>query len=719
VENGLAAIPNILLQNSVALTAYAYTPNRTLTSQSWKVVVRQKPEDYVYTETEVRTWETIEAEAANAIAIAQGVRDDYDTLTEDIAVNITAAEDAKSALDNAITSASTSKTNLETAINNANDAKTNADTARTNLQNAIDDSTTKATVLQGVIDSAIAINNTLGTTNETASTTKSQLEQVIIDAGTIKSQLSQAITDATTINSTLNGTIQSGRDLKQDLDTSNEIASTAKTNLETAISNASTAKGQLEQVIADTNDAGVTQVQAVADEGVTQTQKIINEGASYQRQITDIKSYIGYIDDEIVGLQVDYQNKSFQRLGGAYGLSAGADFDKFEMFGGRKRCNVADDGTIVTYHGDEDYTEDGSIGQVMVYQPAFYYKVVPLVYDRNIQSGIGYHLRKANYYVSTRPKTGFRLHPAFYDKNGNPVSYILLSAYEGSMWDADAEIYVNDGIDTTTTWDLNADLICSIAGQKPISGLYKVLSKPNLETLAANRGDGWHGGLIKAESANQLLMMIEFGTMNTQTAIGQGITSITDNSLFNCSSLTGSTAALGNMTGQADETINEINGVETVYNTSGRVAVTYRGMENPWGNFWKHVDGVNIWGDGTMGGGQPYIADNFVFNESKRDDNYKPVGFTIANANGYISAMGYGGDKYDWLFMPSETVGNSSLPVGDYYYCTPNLNGYRIARLGGYWNLGGFAGGFFWTLDYSVGRDRNVGGRLVYIPTAA
>ena len=124
VENGLATIPNILLQNSGTLTAYAYAPDRTLTKQRWTIVARQKAEDYVYTETEVKTWGTIEAKAANAIAIAQGARDDFDTLAEDITADIiTAAEDAKSALDSVVTSANTSKTNLETAINNASTAK--------------------------------------------------------------------------------------------------------------------------------------------------------------------------------------------------------------------------------------------------------------------------------------------------------------------------------------------------------------------------------------------------------------------------------------------------------------------------------------------------------------------------------------------------------------------------------------------------------------------
>lgn len=120
-----------------------------------------------------------------------------------------------------------------------------------------------------------------------------------------------------------------------------------------------------------------------------------------------------------------------------------------------------------------------------------------------------------------------------------------------------------------------------------------------------------------------------------------------------------------------------------------------------------------------MGGGQPYVAEGFTYNESKNTDPYHPVGFTLANATGYVNAMGYGSEEYDWLFMPSEIGGSSALPVGDYLYVTPNLNGYRIARLGGYWNYGSYAGGFCWSCGNGVSyRSRSVGGRLVYVPTA-
>lgn len=443
------------------------------------------------------------------------------------------------------------------------------------------------------------------------------------------------------------------------------------------------------------------------------------DGADLSNEVEDIKAYIGYTDDDIVGLCVDYENKTFTRLAGAVGLSQGADFDKFTMYGGRKRCNVLDDGTIVAYYGDEGYTEDGSNGQVMVFQPKFYYKVVPLKLEKNNDSSIGYHLRKVNYYVSSKPKTGFKLHPAFYDENGNAINYILFSADEGSMYDVSAGAYVNDNVDESITYE-DGDLLCSVAGKKSISGLRKGLgTKSNLEQMAQNRGSGWHLETIKATSANQLLMIIELGTMNSQTGIGQGIVSIPDNKAYNCSSLTGSTAELGNSTAQATETVNEIGGTETTYNVNGKVSVTYRGVENPYGNIFKHIQGVNVWGDGSMCGGQPYVANNFTFNESKNSDNYEGVGFTLPNANGYINAMGYGKEEYDWLLLPSEIGGTSALPVGDFFYVTSDLNDYCIVLGGGSWNYGSFDGSFFGRCGYNVGsRDRSAGGRLLYVPTA-
>lgn len=315
--------------------------------------------------------------------------------------------------------------------------------------------------------------------------------------------------------------------------------------------------------------------------------------------------------------------------------------------------------------------------------------------------------------MSEKPRAGFRLHPAFYDAAGNELEFILDSAFEGSIYDASASAYLLNDEQVMTVGE---DKFSSIAGTKPASGLTQNLTRPNIEIMAQNRGANWHGDFIKPTSARQLLMIIEGGIMNTQTAYGQGVVSIPDNGSYNCSSITGSTSELGNTSGRASKTINTKGDASTTETVDGKTAVSWRGTENPWGNIWKFVYGINFYCtvDKPFEG---YVCTDLNFAESKNSGNYENIGFTLPLTNGYISAIGYS-TKYDWLFLPSEVTGNSSLPVGDYYYQNNTWNGYRIALLGGGWGNGGDAGGFCWSLVNGVGsRYRYLGGRLVYIPT--
>lgn len=430
--------------------------------------------------------------------------------------------------------------------------------------------------------------------------------------------------------------------------------------------------------------------------------------------ITDLRASLGLIDD-VLGLTVDYKNKTCTRIGGAKNLNAGTDFDPFTMYGGRKRCNVADDGTINAYYGDEGYIEDGSNGQVMVYQPKFYYMVCPLVIDKQ-EGGLGYHLRKANYYISDKPKDGFKVHPAFYNEDGHEVDYVLMSAFEGSIYDTSANAYL---LGDEQIMKETEDKFSSIAGARPASGYKQNLTRSNVEAMAKNRGLGWHSLGIKIASMEQLLMMIELGTMNTQTGIGQGVIGIPwetePDKKCSYAAATGSTSSLGNGTGQATETVTYNGGVATTNTNNGLTSISYRGVENFWGNIWKFVYGVNFYykaGEPFVG----YICKDFNYAESKKDGNYESMGFSCPSKNGYISAMGYS-ENCDWVFFPSEVEGNSSVPVGDYYYQNNTWEGYRIALLGGSWSYDSTAGGFYWTLGNGVSvRSRYVGARLVYVP---
>lgn len=612
---------------------------------------------------------------------------------------------AKSALDSAITSANTARTNLVSATTSANNAESTLKSTTSTAQTATASANDVKKNLDSSISSANSAKSALDTAISNAKTAKSNLDTSTSTGNTAKNNLDTAISNATKTRSDLNAVISSAQSAQSSLSGVIAQASTAQTNLQNATNSASDVFNQLtaENVSAKAN------LDALRSEDFN-AQEILSG-------VTDIRAYLGMIETEdVLGITMDYKNKTCTRIAGAKNLTAGADFDKFSMYGGRKRCNVSDGGTINAYYGDEGYTEDGSNGQVMVYQPKFYYLVCPLEYDRQ-ETGYGYHLRKANYYISETQRAGFKLHPAFYDKNGNEVDYILMSAYEGCIYDTSANAYLKND---EQVMDASKDKFSSIAGARPASGVSQNLTRPNIEQMAKNRGEGWHSFGIKTASMEQLLMIVEMGMMNLQTAIGQGVVNLPwttgSDTTSSYAGATGSTASLGNGTGRATETTTYEGGVATKNTADGKTSICYRGVENFWGNIWKFAYGINFYcevGKPFLG----YVCKDFNYAESKRTDNYENIGFALPSENGYVSAMGYS-TNYDWLFLPSEVKGNSSLPVGDYYYQNNTWDGYRIARLGGTWDSGSGAGGFSWYLADGVGgRHRYFGGRLVYVPT--
>lgn len=434
-----------------------------------------------------------------------------------------------------------------------------------------------------------------------------------------------------------------------------------------------------------------------------------------QAEITDIQSYIGYTDADIYGVEVDFKNKKFTRLAGAVGKTPGDAFDGVKAFGGRKRCNVTDEGKVVAYFGDAGYSETGVLTsaitkgegdnirtyaagtkvQVMVEQPKFYYKVVPLELEK-IQAGKGFHMRKARYYVSDTMKAGFKLHPAFI-KDGKEKNFIYLSAYEGCTYDTSASAYkLNDAQDV----DWTNDVLASIANAKPTSGLTQSGATRNgFRTIAAKRGSGWSQETVQAATATELLFLIEYASFDMQSKIGAGVTNKTDDGATSMTEITGATTTLGNKTG-------------SVANTNGWTVVSYRGEENPFGNIWKWIDGINVYNKNE---GSVYIADH-GFKDDTNAAPYSDAGITICGSNGYVSAFAYNED-FDWLFIASEVLGNSSLPVGDYFWQNKAYNGYTVAELGGRWNSGSYAGGFGWIVYNASGnRGRLIGGRLLYVP---
>lgn len=535
-----------------------------------------------------------------------------------------------------------------------------------------------------------------------------------------------------------------------------------------------------------------------------------------EKEIADLKAFVGYTDDDIFGVEVDFKNKKFTRLAGAVNRTPGEMFDDVSCFGGRTRCNLTDGGVELASYGEAGYTETGKLTQtivkdgvtynpgtavqVMVKQPKFYYKTVPLVTEKikypqmeeivvngaatangtitltigtetktvdvvsgnsaatvasliskvgftNFQSRItgttvrfvsrisgtreklsvsygtsgvtgtvksygeseagGFHMRKARYYVSPTPKAGFKLHPAF-KKDGVEKEVIYRAAYEPCIYDVSTNQYNLADEQTADFTQTTGDKLSSIAGAKPCSGSTQNLTRGNARNLAANRGSGWSQDYTISHAASEMLMLIEYATFNMQTAIGVGNVNrswIEDG--INWSENTGATATLGNASGAVTITVpGQVEGTEQEI-----VMVSYRGEENLWGNIWKHEDGVNVHANWKN---EFYIADH-GFADSTGAAPYTLVPFPMAFTEGYISAFGYV-EEFDFLFIASETQGDSSLPVGDYTYSNVAPNEWHIVLVGAGWNHGLLSGPLCRYLDRTVSsRSRSIsGGRLVY-----
>lgn len=347
-----------------------------------------------------------------------------------------------------------------------------------------------------------------------------------------------------------------------------------------------------------------------------------------------------------------------------------------------RRCNLSDDGEVLAYYGDANYKEDGSNGQVMVEIHKGYVRTEFV------------SANETRYYISEYPAADFEVHPAFI-RNGREVDKIYIGAFEGSIFDVSANSYL---LNDEQIADFAVDKLCSIAGAKPCSGQTQNLTLPNARKLAQNRGEGWELQDFWTISFIQRCLFIEYGTFNSQSAIGQGVVNINDTlagNTLNNSIITGLTSSLGNSSGQVE--------YEYVYpdlSTIKTYPVSYHGIENLWSNIWKWVDGINIRDN------VPYVADH-DFISDKFDEHYKPLGVTLSNENGYVEDLA----NIPHCFLPTKVGTNK---IGDYYY---QSSGARVARLGGYWNDGSLAGVVCWFLyNSSSSRYRSIGARLLYIP---
>lgn len=336
----------------------------------------------------------------------------------------------------------------------------------------------------------------------------------------------------------------------------------------------------------------------------------------------------------VYGVNWNPTTDTYERTGAAAGVALSTSYAgviQTKM----KRCVLNADGTVKYYLSATDSTKkadgsvaiiDGTDGNVMVEIPKFWYKY------ENVG---GVH----KWSISDAAQTGYEVHPAFI-RGGVEKSFRYYCAYQG--------------------YTLSTKLI-SGSGRVPTSSK----TRATFRTEAAANGTGWSQIDWNLLIAVQLLYLVEYANFNTQAMLGQGITS---GSVY--TAVTGSSNSLGNASSPSTNDSTQF--------------MSYRGIENWYGQIYKFIDGVNV-------NAYVYYVNNnpATFADDVFIGDYVNTGITSATANGYVKNLVESGKG----FVASNTSGGSaSTFVPDYFY---RGTGARIMSFGGVASSVAAAGGFY------------------------
>ena len=364
---------------------------------------------------------------------------------------------------------------------------------------------------------------------------------------------------------------------------------------------------------------------------------------------------------------------------------------------GMKRCLLTSDGAVNYYlhptnsnlksDGVTASVLTGADGNVMVEIPAFYVKY----------SNVG---TVHSWAISSVPAEGFVIHPAFV-KAGVEVAYRYISAYDACVNTTgttyQSGLNYDNNIGSGLLWTVGTAKLASVSGIYPAVGA----KRSDFRTMALNIGPGFHQLDFNLWSAIQLLYLIEYGSFRSQSLTGQGNSQVTNAYTAVSSgvqtdsphSVAGKSNSIGNATGYLDSTV------------SDTAWMSYRGIENVYGNCWYDCDGFNVLlGIPWVNGDYRTFADDVA-------TNYHQVGSILPTAaGGYQTAL----KPYQFGFMASSVAGGSSTSyVPDGLWTTLGSN--TVLIVGGDAGILALAG--LWasyTSNSSATLNRHIGARFSF-----
>lgn len=370
------------------------------------------------------------------------------------------------------------------------------------------------------------------------------------------------------------------------------------------------------------------------------------------------------------------------------------------IHGNMKRCVLNANGTVNYYLDPTDSTLkadgvtpsvlDGTDGNVMVEIPRFWYK-----YTRASANNI--------WEISAGPQAGFTVHPAFV-KAGVEVSHRYVGAYDACYLDATDSTYKSGlNLDAmASNLDLANDKLSSVSGVYPLVGV----TRAECRSLAANNGTGWHQFDFALWSAIQMLYLVEYGTFASQAELGAGNT----NGSYNASSANqnDSPHTIAGASNTAFASASTDGSQASAGAKPGTAYMSYRGIENIFGNCWNWVDGINI-NQGTAG--KVHYTNDYEDFADDTTSNYTEIATALPTGAGYqtdiLSGIGFG-------FLSSSNSGGSSTSfLTDQHLASATLG--RVGSVGGGAASAADAGLFcVRSNNGATGANRSIGARLAF-----
>ena len=371
---------------------------------------------------------------------------------------------------------------------------------------------------------------------------------------------------------------------------------------------------------------------------------------------------------------------------------------------------LADDGTEKLVLPDSSWigqTRDGSMGQVMVKIPNYYFKCE--------QDGTKFRFK-----ISTTKLAGYN---TFFDES---ISHVYCSAYEAGLDRTSGKLA---SVVNATTQFRGGNNLADYDGTyrsllgRPVSALNRTQFRAAARLRNTNNVC-WNEYVYTIHVMMAWLAYVEYNTLNIQKAynpaldsngfkqggLGMGVSGMNDWSGYNGTQPfipCGISDSLGNGSGVV---------VYNVLGSDGSLVYAapvprYRGIENPFGHLHKWADGLNTTEDGTTR--LAFATNNpTIFN----DDNVN--GFSnrgvMSHSEGWTKSMILG--TYADL-LPSAVGGSSSTYFSDYYW-TNIATGLWGAILGGvaYNGANDGLGCVISGIRFS-GTNTYIGSRLCFIPS--